>query len=98
MFADDDDDVDQNHDDYDVNNDISYEQSSIYYSDTCTIEIIGAIENITIQLSMELKNFELDILEISDDESSTQKLNRKYEQLITILKIVNKLVVYVVLS
>ena len=43
---------------YDSINDISYVQSSIYFNTSCTIELVGAIENISVQLFMELANLE----------------------------------------
>ena len=81
---------------YDTINDISYTQTPFYYSDTCTIELIGAIENITVQLYMELTNLENGIEDVTNDVSTYQLLVIKLNQLIKILKIVNKLVSYVI--
>ena len=55
---------------YDTTTDISYIQSPFYYSTTCTIELIGAIENVSIQLFMELANLENGI-ELSENARLT---------------------------
>ena len=81
---------------YDTVNDISYTQTPFYYSDTCTIELIAAIENITVQLFMELDNLENGIEDVSEEVSAYQLLIIKLDVLIKILKIVNKLVAYVI--
>ena len=79
---------------YDTTTDISYIQSPFYYSTTCTIELIGAIENVSIQLFMELANLENGIEQVTEDVSTYQLLIIKLNILIKILTIVNKLVDY----
>lgn len=79
---------------YDATNDISYIQPPFYHSTTCTIELIGAIENVSIQLFMELANLENGIEQVTEDVSTYQLLIIKLNILIKILTIVNKLVDY----
>ena len=81
---------------YDSINDISYVQSPIYFNTSCTIELVGAIENISVQLFMELANLENGIEGVSEDVSTYQLLIIKLNLLIKILNIVNKLVAYVI--